>query len=61
MLKQYTQQDGDMFLATGVDRQGKRFRIMNSNWNYIRCINIWRGSRWLYRKGERFLIQRIYN
>ena len=50
------------FVATGVDRNGKRFRITSPNWFHISCINVWRGSKWGIRAdGKRKLIQRIYN
>jgi len=52
---------GDKYLATGIDRNGKRFRIESGSWEYIRCINIWRGNKWLCRNGKREKIQSVYN
>lgn len=52
---------GDMFHITGVDRGGKRFKIVTSNWIHASSINVWRGTRWLVRGGRRYVIQRIHN
>jgi hypothetical protein len=57
----WTQEAGDQYVATGVDRSGKRFVFTGSNWRHIKCINIWQGSRWLLRNGKRFLIERVCN
>lgn len=51
----------DLYLVTGTDRNGKRFKQTSSNWNYIRCINIWRGTLWLLRGGKRYKIKSYYN
>jgi hypothetical protein len=52
---------GDVFHVTGVDRDGKRFKIVTEDWNHASNINLWRGSRWLVRAGKRWLINRVYN
>lgn len=52
---------GDKFVATGVDRNGKRFRIVSDSWPHIRGINIWRGTKWLLREGRRFRVGTYYN
>jgi hypothetical protein len=52
---------GDVYHVTGVDREGKRFKIVTKDWNYAANINLWRGSRWLVRAGKRWLINRVYN
>lgn len=54
-------EEGDTYLATGLDTNGKRFRIMNSSWRYISALNLYRGNKWLYRKGKRYLLQRTTN
>jgi hypothetical protein len=59
--KSWTHIQGDQYVATGIDRNGKRFRRVSSNWMYISGINTWKGSKWLVRGGKRFLIQRIEN
>jgi hypothetical protein len=48
--------DGDSYLVTGVDRNGKRFTIRASSWRYASGINVWRGNKWLVRDGKRYLI-----
>lgn len=52
---------GDRYAATGVDRNGRRFRIESASWSYIRGINLWRGSKWLLRDGRRFCVGRVVN
>lgn len=60
-IHEWTALAGDMYMATGKDRNGKRFNIKSHSWMYIRGINVWRGSKWLLRDGRRWLIQRITN
>ena len=57
----WVQQAGDLYLATGVTADGKRFRVSNVSWRYIQSINLWKGSRWLVRGGKRYLIDRVTN
>jgi hypothetical protein len=52
---------GDRFLATGVDRYGKRFRTTSVHFNFLRCINLWRGTKWLVRNGKRYKLYSVYN
>lgn len=48
--------------VTGVDRNGKRFKIVTGAWQHAAGINLWRGSKWLVRHdGKRELIQRTVN
>lgn len=50
------------FVATGVDRRGKRFRITSDNWLYIAGVNVWRGNKWgILPTGKRKLIQSVFN
>jgi len=56
----WTHLEGDTYIATGVDRNGKRFK-RTGPWGFIGNINIWRGSKWLVRNGKRYLIQRAFN
>jgi len=51
----------DMYHVTGVDRTGKRFKVITDNWRYAAGINVWQGSKWLVRGKKRFLISRVYN
>lgn len=59
--KSWEHKPGDVYIATGVDISGRRFRIKSNNWTYLNGVNIWRGSKWLLRDGKRWLIQRVYN
>lgn len=52
---------GDCYLATGVTRDGKRFRTSSADYRFIRCINLWRGTKWLVRNGKRYKLQSVYN
>ena len=50
------------FVVTGVDRNGKRFRITSTSWLHVSGINVWQGSKWgVLASGKRKLIQRISN
>lgn len=57
----WVQERGDKYVATGIDRRGKRFQRVSPNWGYISAINIYRGSFWLQRGESRFLIMRVFN
>jgi len=52
---------GDSYLVTGKTRAGKRFRFATPHWSVASAINVWRGSYWLIRDNQRFLIQSRYN
>ena len=52
---------GDKYMVTGVDRNGKRFRITTDTWQHARMINVYRGSKWLLRGNRRYLIQSVNN
>lgn len=48
--------------VTGVDRSGRRFRIVTTSHMHAMCINLWRGSVWaVLDNGKRKLIKRVYN
>lgn len=49
------------YVVTGVDRQGKRFKLTYSNCLYAMSINLWRGSVWQETNGTRKLLKRVYN
>lgn len=50
------------YKATGVDKEGKRFRIISRNWSYIQGLNLWRGNKWLIDSaGKSHKITTIYN
>lgn len=58
---EWTHKDGDLYKATGVLVNGKRFEpIISDNWLHIRSINLYRGSKWLLRDGKSYLIERVY-
>ena len=52
---------GDEYLATGTDRDGKRFRIKSAQWGHINGINMWRGTKWLLRNGKKHKISTAVN
>jgi hypothetical protein len=52
---------GDRYLATGVLRNGKRFRGITGTYQTVRNINLWRGTKWLLRNGKRYKLQSVYN
>jgi hypothetical protein len=53
---------GDLYLVTGqYYRSNKRFRSVYQDWNYARCINLWKGTKWLLREGKRYKIVSVVN
>ena len=48
------------FKVTGVDRAGKRFRVLTDNWIHAAGINLWRGSVWENCSGKWKLVRRVY-
>ena len=57
----WTAQEGDRYLVTGTDRNGRRFRRVCPSWAYAAAVNLWRGSRWLLRDGRKFRINTTRN
>ena len=50
------------FLITGVDREGKRFRITTSSYKQACMYNIWQGNVWaLLKNDKRKLLKRVIN
>ena len=39
------------YKITGIDRRGKRFRLVTSNRLHWEGINVWRGTKWYRLKG----------
>lgn len=58
---EWTEQPGDSYLITGFLVNGRKFKMKCSTWNNARCINVYRGRKYLVRDGKRKLIQTIYN
>lgn len=59
---EWIHQDGDMYIATGVDTRGRRFKPIRSHlWAYINGINLYKGTKWLERNGKRYTIQKVWN
>lgn len=56
---EWVHQDGDKYMVTGIDRSGRRFKRVFASWFYASGINLWHGSRWLLRDGQRHLISRV--
>jgi len=59
--KSWSRMQGDKYHVTGVDVNGKRFKIETDDWTYAAGINLYRGSKWLVRGGKRWLIIRVEN
>ncbi len=59
--KNWVCMQGDKYVVTGVDCNGKRFRIWTDNWMHARGINVFKGTRWLLRCGKRWVIESITN
>lgn len=58
----WTHRDGDIYVATGVLVNGRRFKpIRSQHWHYINGINLYRGTKWLEREGKRYRIQTVWN
>ena len=47
--------------VTGIDRNGRRFKIITNKGMHAMMINIYRGSVWEVINGKRKLIKRVYN
>lgn len=59
---EWTQQAGDVYVATGVLTNGRRFpAIRSTSWQHIAGINLYRGNKWLERDGKRHHIVSVYN
>jgi hypothetical protein len=56
----WDKEPGDSYLVTGEDCNGKRFRRVCPTFGAARCINVYKGNRWLVRGGKRFLIERLW-
>lgn len=51
----------DVYLATGIMTNGKRFKTQSNNWHWIKGINLWRGNKWLLRGGKRYKLVAVTN
>lgn len=48
--------------VTGVDRNGKRFKIVTKSAMYANGINVWRGTKWgVLATGKRVKLVEVYN
>lgn len=56
---EWTHTSACSYVVTGVDRNGRRFRIVTANPHHALGINLWRGSLWLIENGRRRLLQRV--
>lgn len=52
---------GDIYIVTGTDTRGRRFRYQFAHARTALSINLWRGSVWLLRNNHRHLIRRTWN
>ena len=49
-----------MYHVTGVDRNGKRFKIVTANARHADGINLYNGTVWEVIDGKRKMIRRVY-
>jgi len=50
------------FIATGVDKNGKRFKIITSSYFHLQCLNLWRGNKWaIMEDNKRVLLSSHWN
>ena len=63
MKTEITTADYSLFIVTGKDRSGKRFRLCYSNGFAAFSINLWCGTVWGVRKidGKREKLKTVFN
>jgi hypothetical protein len=59
--KGWTHQEGDEYLVTGKDKEGKTVRLQYKDWQTAQAIRIWQGTKWLVRGGKKYVILRVTN
>ena len=59
--KVWDAKEGDQYLVTGKDRNGKKFRKIYSLYLHAKSINLWEGRYWLLRDNKRYLISKVSN
>lgn len=59
--RSWVRMPGDRYEVTGVDREGKRFKVSYKSWMQAKGINVYRGTRWLRRGKKRVVIERVFN
>lgn len=60
-VAEWTTQEGDYYLVTGIDIKGKRLKQYCPNWYVCKGINLWRGTKWLVRYDKRHRIATVWN
>ena len=50
-----------LYIITGTDRTGKRFKLKTNNRIHALAINLWRGTVWQVDNGKRRMLKRVYN
>ena len=50
-----------MYVLTGVDRHGKRFKKESPSFMYLASHNVWRGNLWQVVDGNRKLLKSWVN
>jgi hypothetical protein len=59
-MAKYIKINGPMFIITGVDRTGRRFKMTSNNEIQAMGINLWKGSVWKVIPGAiRKLLKRV--
>ena len=57
----WASQPGDQYRITGEDRNGKRFAYNVRSWAQAEGVNLWRGTKWLVRGGQKYKITSAFN
>lgn len=56
-----TTKKGVTYLITGIDRNGKKFKIKTSNAIQAMGINLHREKIWMIKNGKRTLLESVWN
>lgn len=59
--KTWDSQPGDTYEVTGTTTDGKKFKQFYTSWMQANGINLWKGSVWLRRGTQRYLVKRVVN
>jgi len=49
------------YIITVIDREGKRFKTVTSNFYHAMGINLWWGTVWQEVNGKRKMLKRVFN
>jgi hypothetical protein len=52
---------GDYYLVTGITADRQRFRRVCLRWEYAEGVNVFRGTKWLVRNGNKHRLYDVIN